>query len=90
MIPPEYSPFFSTMAGVGATLFGLIFVAISIAPESVAAQGASLERQIKATTAYIALLNPLIVSLFALVPHQEIGIAVLAAGGFGLLSTLIM
>jgi hypothetical protein len=90
MVPAEYSIFFTTMAAVGATLFGLIFVAISIAPESVAAETASVERQVKATAAYIALLNPLMVALFALVPHQIIGIAVTALSWIGLINTLAM
>jgi hypothetical protein len=90
MIPPEYITYFMSMAAVGATLFGLIFVAVSIAPESVATSNAPLERQVKATTAYIALLNPLIISLFALVPHQQIGSAVLALSFIGLLNMLAM
>jgi hypothetical protein len=90
MIPAEFLTFFTTMAAVGATLFGLIFVAISISPESVAAVGAPVERQIKATSAYIALLNPLMISLFALVPHQFIGIAVLILSWIGLLNTIAM
>ncbi len=90
MIPPEYSSYFSTMAAVGATLFGLIFVAISIVPESVTTANASPERQVRAATAYIALLNPLVISLFALIPHQQIGIAVIGMSTLGLLNTLGM
>ncbi|MDR3573699.1 MAG: hypothetical protein P4L50_07550 [Anaerolineaceae bacterium] len=88
MVPADYSTFFMTMASVGATLFGLIFVAVSIAPETITTQSASLDRQIKATAAYVALLNPLIVSLFALVPHQQIGIVIIAASALGLINTL--
>ncbi len=90
MVPPDYLPFFMTLAAVGATLFGLIFVAISIAPESVVNADAPLERQIKATTAYVALLNPVVVSMFALVPHQEIGLVVITASSIGLINTLAM
>jgi hypothetical protein len=90
MVPAEFSIFFVSMAAVGATLFGLIFVAISISPETVAAASAPVERQIKATSAYIALLNPLMVSLFALVPNQLIGIAVTVLSWIGLLNTLAM
>ncbi len=90
MIPPAYLAYFTTMAAVGATLFGLIFVAVSIVPESVADTNAPLERQIKAATAYIALLNPLIISLFALVPHQQIGFVVISMSIIGLLNTLSM
>lgn len=90
MIPPEYSPYFSAMAAVGATLFGLIFVAISIVPESVTTANASPERQVRAATSYIALLNPLVISLFALIPHQQIGIVVIGMSTLGLLNTLGM
>jgi len=90
MIPPSYALFFSTMSAVGATLFGLIFVAVSIAPESVASANAPLERQAKASAAYIALLNPLIISLFALLPGQQIGIVALAVSAFGFLNTLAL
>ncbi len=90
MIPPEYVSFFSTMAAVGATLFGLIFVAISIVPESVATPTTSLDRQVRATTSYLALLNPLVISLFALIPHQQIGIVTIGMSTLGILNTLGM
>ncbi|HMD88091.1 MAG TPA: hypothetical protein VKF38_02915 [Anaerolineaceae bacterium] len=90
MVPSDYSTFFITMAGVGATLFGLIFVAVSIAPESFATEKATLDRQVKATAAYTALLNPLIISLFALVPHLQIGIAVIAASLISLANTFAL
>ncbi len=90
MIPPDYSNYFITMATVAATLFGLIFLVVSIAPEATATGSASLERQVKASAAYLALSNPLIVSLFALLPHQEIGPAVMAVAGAGLLQMLLM
>ena len=90
MVPPDYSLYFTTMATVGATLFGLIFVVISIAPASIATASAPLERQFRALTAYSALLNPVIISLFALVPHQQIGFVVIVLSLFGLLNTFIM
>ena len=90
MVPPEYSIFFTTMATVGATLFGLIFVAISIAPEEISSESGSADRQIRAIAAYIALLNPLMISLFAIVPYQLLGIAVLSLSVVGILNTLTM
>ncbi len=90
MIPSDYSSYFATMAAVSATLFGLIFLAVSITPESLTAGAAPLERQLKSTAAYLALANPLIISLFALLPHQDIGPAVVAVAGTGLLDMLGM
>ncbi len=90
MVPPEYSNYFTSMATVAATLFGLIFLVVSITPESVAADSAPLERQLKAVAAYVALANPLVISLFALLPHQEIGPVVLGEGIAGLLNIAFM
>jgi hypothetical protein len=90
MVPPDFTVYFTIMATVGATLFGLIFLAISIVPERVAIENAPLERQIKAFAAYNALLNPLIISLFALVPHQQIGFVIVPVGLIGIIQTLIM
>ena len=90
MVPPEYAVFFTTMAATGATLFGLVFLTISIAPERIVAERAPLERQVKAATAYSALLNPLILSLFALVPHQQMGTVAAGLGISGLISTFPM
>jgi hypothetical protein len=90
MATPDFTNYFTTMATVGATLFGLIFVAISIAPERIAVTNAPLERQVKAFAAYNALLNPLIISLFALVPHQQIGFVIAPLGLIGIVQTLIM
>jgi hypothetical protein len=90
MVPPEYSNYFVTMATVSATLFGLIFLVVSITPESIAGEGAPLVRQLQALAAYLALSNPLIIALFALLPHQEIGPAVVAVGSAGLLNMLVM
>lgn len=90
MVPPDYSVYFMTMAAVGATLFGLIFLVISIAPATIATASAPRERQVRASTAYSALLNALIISLFALVPHQQIGTVVIVLSMLGLINTLIM
>jgi hypothetical protein len=90
VIPPEFTGFFTTMAAAGATIFGLIFVAISIAPETVTTPSASVDRQLRATAAYIALLNPLMISLFALIPYQWVGISVSVVSWIGILNTLTM
>ncbi len=90
MVPSDYITYFATMAAVGGTLFGLIFVAISITPESAAAPNASLDRQVRANTSYLALLNPLLISLFALIPHQQIGFVTIGMSTLGLLNTLGM
>jgi hypothetical protein len=86
IVPPDYSSSLITIATVATTVFGLIFLVVSITPESIAAESAPLDRQLKASAAHVALSNPLIVALFALVPHQEVAPAVVAVGVAGLLN----
>lgn len=90
MIPAEYSNFFTTMAGVEATLFGLIFVVISIAPAPALSSEGLLEKQINVLMSYSALLNPLIISLFALVPDEPIALIGAGMSLVGLVNTLAM
>ena len=90
MIPPGYANFFMTMAGVEASLFGLIFIVISIAPGNPISSTSPLEHQINVLTAYSALLNPLIIALFALIPQQSIGIAAIVVSIEGLANSLGM
>lgn len=90
MTPPDYSGFFSTMAAVSATLFGLIFVVISIVPASIAPDTAPLERQVKAFSAYNALLNALVISLYALLYAQSVPIVAIVFSTIGLIHTLVM
>ncbi|HEY2596625.1 MAG TPA: hypothetical protein VGK33_22255 [Chloroflexota bacterium] len=80
MVSADFVPFFTTTAGVGATLFGLIFVVISIRPEVAQAQTASVMRQVQVATAYSALLNPLVISMLALPPRATIAAITITRG----------
>ena len=90
MIPDDFVTFFITLATVGATFFGLIFVVISIKPEVTHAETTSVTRQVLVASAYSALLNPLIISLFALLPHETIGNIAFIMSAIGLVNTFIM
>jgi hypothetical protein len=82
VVPTDFANFFAVMAGVGGTLFGLIFVVISIAPERTVVASAPMMRQVQAASAYTALLNPLIISLIVLIPHEQISTITLISGPF--------
>ena len=82
MVPAEYYDFFVGCATVAGTLIGLLFVAISVSPHKNVGLRAPLAFQIQAGAAFTALTPALIVSLFALLPGQGLGIiAVITAGG---------
>ena len=68
MVSGDFVPFFTTLAAVGATLFGLIFVVISIKPEVTRSETTYIIRQVQVASSYSALLNPLVISLIALLP----------------------
>jgi hypothetical protein len=90
MVPLDFTTFFAIMAGVGATLFGLIFVAITIRPELARSDHSSLLPQFKIASSYTALLNPLVISLFALVPHTTIGNVTTVMSSIGLVTGGLM
>src|SRR6266513_5605111 len=90
MVPAHFVPFFTTLATVGATLFGLIFVVISIKPEVTRTETTYVMRQAQITSSYTALLNPLVISLIALLPHETIETATITMGAIGLLTTISM
>jgi len=90
MVSADFVPFFTTMAAVGATLFGLIFLVISIKPEVTRSETTSVMHLVQATSAYIALLNPLVISLLALLPHAIIDTTTLIMSTLGLIYTIVM
>jgi hypothetical protein len=68
MTPDALNSFFLASAGIGATLVGLIFVAVSIAPEHSVQANAPIERQAMAASSFTALLNAFFISFGALIP----------------------
>ena len=87
MVPQTFFSFFIASTGAGAALIGLLFVAISIAPEHMVAASAPLERQTRATSAFTALFDAFFVSLVALIPTSNVGGVGVAMGAIGLINS---
>ncbi len=67
----KYHDLFVASTGAAAAFIGLLFVAISIAPENVFGAVARREKSIRAQRAFIALGNVFFISLIALVPDVD-------------------
>ncbi len=88
MVPSEYANFFITAATAGGALIGLLFVAISLAPERVVLTSAPIESRIVAGSTFTAMMNAFFISLGALLPHTNIGWFALSFGIIGILNSL--
>jgi len=89
VVPPEFANFFIASASAGAALVGLLFVAVSLAPEQIVTRRAPMERQAVAGSAFTALMNAFFISLFALIPHFNTGSGIVPFSGLCLLTSLI-
>jgi hypothetical protein len=87
VVPTDFNEFFAASAGVSGALIGLLFVAISVSPEKLTSEGENTEHQIKAGAAFSALINTLLLALFALIPGNGLGESSVILAVVGLAST---
>jgi hypothetical protein len=88
VVTGAYRDLFVAIAGAAGALTGLLFVALSVAPRPRIGQQPDVIRQVRAGAALVAFTNALSVSLFGLVPHNQIGYPAVVVGVGGLLFTL--
>jgi hypothetical protein len=96
VIPDSYVAFFAAAAGTSGALIGLLFVAITVAPERSQSRHAQARFRARAGASLIAFSNALVLSLATLVPSPGLdwwagvtGLAMLAYG-LGVTRTLIV
>ena len=79
MVPDSFTTFFATTAAVAGALIGLLFVAISVAPD-LEDPANRVQTDVRAGIAFSALINALVLSLFALIPGVDLGTTALVLG----------
>jgi hypothetical protein len=84
VVPVSYHDFFAGCATVSGALIGLLFVAISVSPEKLAGDRASIDHIVKAGAAFSALVNTLVMALVALMPGTGLGYTSIILAGAGL------
>jgi hypothetical protein len=89
MVPEAFTNFFLGTAGVSGALIGLLFVAISVAPER-PTQLARLQFDLRAAKAFSVFSNALVISLFALIPKIDLGATAVIVGAVSVASCVAM
>jgi len=88
MVPPAFLPFFAASMGAAATLLGLLFVAVSIAPEATVRSGAPVERRMVADSIFTAMINAFFASMVGATPDLNLGHGALLLSSLSLGHTL--
>jgi hypothetical protein len=87
VLTAAYRDFYSTIAASAGALTGLLFVAISVAPQRGQDVGPAVIQQVRAAAALVAFSNSLAISVFALVPEGSVRIPAVVVGTVGILFT---
>lgn len=90
MVPESLHDFLVASAGAGGALIGLLFVAVSVAPERILARDAPVERGAIVASAFTALVNAFFVSLGGLIPGTNLGGLALAMSLLALANTAFL
>jgi len=87
VVPESFQGYFAATAAGAAALIGLLFVAVSLRPDSLLGSEASASGRAVAGSAFTALVNSFFVSLIALIPFTSLGFTAVSMASLSLYST---
>jgi hypothetical protein len=87
-VPASFSGYFTAAAAAAGVLIGLLFVAVSLRPETIFGDEASAPGRAQAGSAFTCLVNCFFVSLVALIPQAGIGVAAVVVSLTSMLATV--
>ena len=88
MVPAEFTGYFTAAAAAAGVLIGLLFVAVSLRPDSVFSEDAPPAGRAIAGSAFTGLVDSFFVSLVALIPNASLGEVAIVMAVISLLSTI--
>jgi hypothetical protein len=86
VVPAEFTGYFTAVAAAAGVLIGLLFVAVSLRPETVFGEGAPPGARAQAGSAFTSLVNTFFVALVALIPQVNLGEVAIIMGVVSLVS----
>jgi hypothetical protein len=84
VVPHDLETYFSVTVALSGTLIGLLFVSITLRSEEIFGRA---RQRATATSAFISLVDALVISLWALLPAVNLGYPAAIAGATGLVVT---
>ncbi len=88
MTPADLTDYFTTCAAIAGSLIGLLFVAIALRYEVILGPSAPPTNAAVARSAFVALIDAMSISLWALLPGKNLGYAGAIVGALCLWSTV--
>jgi hypothetical protein len=85
MVTGDARDLFVAVASAAAALTGLLFVAVTVTPRPAGGRPRGVIHQVRSAAALLAFTNALGISLFGLVPDNNVGYP---AGAFGIIGTM--
>jgi hypothetical protein len=90
VVPLSFHDFFSGCATIAGALIGLLFVALSVTSDYLSGEKARTDHQVRAGAAFSALVNTMVLALFALLPTVDLGTVGLTLSAAGLGTTVAL